>query len=152
MKAFFKGFGYAGRGLWFCIRQERNFRIHLVAAVYVLAAAPFFSLSRGEWAALLLVIGLVIAAEALNTAVEQTVNLASPERHTVARIAKDVAAGAVLLCALTALGVAGCLFTQPAGWQRLGQALLDTPWCGILLIVSIVPALWFVFGLQKREH
>lgn len=151
MKAFLKGFGYAGRGLWFCIRHERNFRIHLVTAAYVLAAAPFFSLSRGEWAALLLVIGLVIAAEALNTAVEQTVNLASPQRHTVARIAKDVAAGAVLLCALTAVGVAACLFTQPEGWRRIGQALLDAPWRIGLLLLSAGFSFWFVWGMQKRE-
>ena len=97
---FLRSFVYAGRGIWFCIRHERNFRIHMVAAAYVLLFAPYFSLTRGEWAALLAIIGLVTAAEAVNTAVEQTVNLAAPGRRTRARVAKDAAAGAVLLCAV----------------------------------------------------
>lgn len=87
---------FAGRGVWFCIRHERNFRVHMAVAAYVLLLAPYFSLSRGEWAALLAVVALVLAAEAVNTAVEQVVNLASPRRRTRARVAKDVAAGAVL--------------------------------------------------------
>ena len=94
---------FAGRGVWFCIRHERNFRVHMAVAAYVLLLAPYFSLSRGEWAALLAVVALVLAAEAVNTAVEQVVNLASPRRRTRARVAKDVAAGAVLLCAAGAL-------------------------------------------------
>ena len=50
---FIKSFGYAARGVWYCIRHERNFRIHLGIAAYVLAFAPYFSLSRAEWAVLL---------------------------------------------------------------------------------------------------
>ena len=69
MRRFLKSFVYAGRGIWFCLRRERNFRFHLVAAVYVLSFAPLFSLSRGEWAALIAVVGLIPALEAVNTAV-----------------------------------------------------------------------------------
>ena len=57
MKRFLRGFADAGRGLWTCLREERNFRIHLCAAAYALGFAPAMALSRGEWAALLLTIG-----------------------------------------------------------------------------------------------
>ena len=61
MKAFLRSFVYAGRGVWFCIRHERNFRFHMVAAIYVLCFAPLFSLTRGEWAALLARYGQSVA-------------------------------------------------------------------------------------------
>ena len=54
MKALIKSFMYAGRGIWFCIRHERNFRIHIVASIYVLWFGFWFSLGRAEWAILLL--------------------------------------------------------------------------------------------------
>ena len=98
---------FAGRGVWFCIRHERNFRVHMAVAAYVLLLAPYFSLSRGEWAALLAVVALVLAAEAVNTAVEQVVNLASPRRRTRARVAKDVRRGP-FCCARPAPLPRGC--------------------------------------------
>lgn len=85
---FIKSFGYAARGVWYCIRHERNFRIHLGIAAYVLAFAPYFSLSRAEWAVLAVLMALVLCAEAVNTAVERTVDLASTERQPRARACK----------------------------------------------------------------
>ncbi|HJD22525.1 MAG TPA: diacylglycerol kinase family protein [Firmicutes bacterium] len=152
MKGFLMGFVYAGRGLWFCLRHERNFRIHLVAAAAVLGIAPFFHLSRGEWAALLLTLALVIGAEALNTAVEQAVDLASPGRHPKARAAKDAAAGAVLVCAAAAVGVGIALFSRPAGWAALAAFLLGRPWRLAALLLLAALALWFIFGGGARKE
>ena len=143
---FLRSFVYAGRGIWFCIRHERNFRIHMVAAAYVLIFAPYFSLTRGEWAALLAIIGLVTAAEAVNTAVEQTVNLAAPGRRTRARVAKDAAAGAVLVCAAAAVGVGFALFSRPAVWAALWTALLARPVWFAVIGGAAVLALWFIIG------
>ena len=151
MRAFFKGFVYAGRGLWFCLRHERNFRIHLVAAAAVLGLAPFFRLSRGEWAVLLVTLALVIGAEALNTAVEQAVDLASPDRHPKARAAKDAAAGAVLVCAAAAVGVGFALFFRPAVWAWLGAALVSRPWLLVALILLAVLAFWFIAGAGVKD-
>ena len=147
MRGFLRGFRYAARGLWFCVRHERNFRIHMVIAAYVLAFAPYFSLNRGEWTALLAVIALVLAAEALNTAVEQAVNLASPERRTRARVAKDVAAGAVLLLAAVSVVIGFVLFWRPEVFSAILADFRRSLWKPVCLLVSLFPAGWFIaFG------
>lgn len=145
MKAFLRGFGYAASGIAHCLRQERNFRFHMAAGLYVLMLAPYFELSRGEWAALILTIGLVMAAEALNTAVEILVDRLSPNRCDAARVVKDVAAGAVLLCAGAAVGVAIALFTRADGWAAMGQDFTQQLWKPILLALSLPAAGWLVF-------
>lgn len=143
MKRFLRGFVDAGRGLWTCLREERNFRIHLCAAAYALGFAPAMALSRGEWAALLLTIALVIGMEAVNTAIERAVDLASPDRHPLARAAKDAAAGAVLFCAVAAVGVGVALFGKPVAWIALWGRLIASPWKLSLLVLSLPAA----FGL-----
>ena len=144
---------FAGRGVWFCIRHERNFRVHMAVAAYVLLLAPYFSLSRGEWAALLAVVALVLAAEAVNPAVEQVVNLASPRRRTRARVAKDVAAGAVLLCAAGALAAGLFLFLRPEAFAAMQADFLRCPWKPALLAASLPLAVWFVIcgGRTRRR-
>lgn len=144
---------FAGRGVWFCIRHERIFRVHMAVAAYVLLLAPYFSLSRGEWAALLAVVALVLAAEAVNTAVEQVVNLASPRRRTRARVAKDVAAGAVLLCAAGALAAGLFLFLRPEAFAAMQADFLRCPWKPALLAASLPLAVWFVIcgGRTRRR-
>lgn len=144
---------FAGRGVWFCIRHERNFRVHMAVAAYVLLLAPYFSLSRGEWAALLAVVALVLAAEAVNTAVEQVVNLASPRRRTRARVAKDVAAGSVLLCAAGALAAGLFLFLRPEAFAAMQADFLRCPWKPALLAASLPLAVWFVIcgGRTRRR-
>ena len=144
---------FAGRGVWFCIRHERNFRVHMAVAAYVLLLALYFSLSRGEWAALLAVVALVLAAEAVNTAVEQVVNLASPRRRTRARVAKDVAAGAVLLCAAGALAAGLFLFLRPEAFAAMQADFLRCPWKPALLAASLPLAVWFVIcgGRTRRR-
>ena len=144
---------FAGRGVWFCIRHERNFRVHMAVAAYVLLLAPYFSLSRGEWAALLAVVALVLAAEAVNTAVEQVVNLASPRRRTRARVAKDVAAGAVLLCAAGALAAGLFLFLRPEAFAAMQADFLRCPWKPALLAASLPLAVWFgICGGRTRRR
>ena len=144
---------FAGRGVWFCIRHERNFRVHMAVAAYVLLLAPYFSLSRGDCAALLAVVALVLAAEAVNTAVEQVVNLASPRRRTRARVAKDVAAGAVLLCAAGALAAGLFLFLRPEAFAAMQADFLRCPWKPALLAASLPLAVWFVIcgGRTRRR-
>ncbi len=144
---------FAGRGVWFCIRHERNFRVHMAVAAYVLLLAPYFSLSRGEWAALLAVVALVLAAEAVNTAVEQVVNLASPRRRTRARGATDVAAGAVLLGAAGALAAGLFLFLRPEAFAAMQADFLRCPWKPALLAASLPLAVWFVIcgGRTRRR-
>lgn len=100
---------HAWRGLRVLLRQP-NARIHVVAALVVVGLSFYFEVSLGEWLALVLAMTLVIAAEALNTALEHVVDIASPQWSELARDAKDVAAAAVLVCAAGAAIVGGLIF------------------------------------------
>ena len=106
-RALGRSFLYAFRGIRFCIKNERNMRIHLAAAVFVTAFSLAYRLEPLGYAVLFLAMGAVISFEAVNTALEALVNLASPAYHNLARIAKDVAAGAVFIAALAATEVDG---------------------------------------------
>ena len=111
-------FKYAFLGVWHVLRTQRNARIHLSVGLLVIALGLWLGLSRTEWAIIILTIGLVMAAESFNTVAEAAVDLATTEYHPLARIAKDVAAGAVLLMAITAV-VVGLLILGPPLWRVL---------------------------------
>jgi diacylglycerol kinase len=102
----------AFRGLRILCATQPNARFHLVATVGVLGAGVWFRLVAWEWVALVFAIVIVWAVEALNTAIEFTVDLVSPEPHFLAGWAKDVAAGAVLVASVGAV-VVGCLVFGP---------------------------------------
>ena len=114
-----KSFGYALRGIIRLFRSEPHAWIHLLAATAVIALGRVLTVSAVEWCLLILAIGSVWTAEALNTAVEHTVDLLSPEFQTAAEYAKDAAAGAVLLASLTA-AVVGIIVLGPplVDWWR----------------------------------
>lgn len=105
-----RSFVHAGRGLFVFIKSTHNAWIHIGALVLVVALGVYFCITRVEWMFLVLAAGFVFAAEAFNTAIEIDIDLTSPEYHPYARDTKDVAAGAVLLSALTALIVGIFIF------------------------------------------
>src|SRR5205823_7488312 len=88
-----RSFRFAAAGLRYLARTQPNFRVHLAAAVAALGTGVALGISAAETAALLLTIGPVLVAEAVNTAIEAAVDLASPEFHPVARIAQDAEIG-----------------------------------------------------------
>lgn len=103
-------FGHALRGVKRLLATQANARIHVCAALVVTFLGLYLSISALEWGLLCLTIGLVLCAEALNTAIEFVVDLASPAWHDLARDAKDIAAAAVLLASLAALVVGMIIF------------------------------------------
>lgn len=105
-----KSFQYAFTGIYELIKSEPNSRIHLIAMIAAVAAGFFFRISSAEWCVILIVIAIVWAAEAFNTIVEKLADHLFPEYHETARVAKDVAAGAVLVCALVALACGVIIF------------------------------------------
>ena len=115
----FNSFKFAFRGWAFVLRTQKNAWIHLAATSLVIAAGLWLGISRYEWAIILLVIGIVWIAEFLNTALETILDIASPERHPLARIAKDVGAAAVLIAAVVAVAV-GFIILGPSLFQKLG--------------------------------
>lgn len=116
MRKFIHSLSVANAGIWFAIRTQLHMRIHLIAAAFACGIGLLVELSRNDWAILLLTIAIVICAEMINTAIEQVVNLASPDIHPIAKAAKDVAAGAVLLAAFAAV-VIGMLLLGPPLWR-----------------------------------
>lgn len=139
-----QSFADAFRGIGACLKSERNMRIHLVMAVYVLFFASQLSLSRGEMACLVLAIGAVMAAEALNTAVEKLCDFAQKNQNRYIRFVKDVAAGAVLLSAVGALLAGVFLLFRPELW-RLLWGILVHPFSLGLLALSLALAAGFIF-------
>lgn len=145
-----KGFSYAARGIWRCMREEWHFRFHLVIAFYVLLFAPRFSLSRAEGALLALTIGGVLTAELINSAVERAVDRISAERHPLSGAAKDMAAGAVLIAAVAAVAVAVMLFWKPDVWVSVFADWGEHIYKPILLALSAVPAVLFVWKWRAK--
>ncbi len=107
---FWRSFSFAGQGVWHVVRTQRNMRVHLLAASAAVAAGLILRISAVDWACVLSAIGLVLTAEALNTVVEALVDLCTDEFHPLAKIAKDTAAGAVLISSAAALGVGIAVF------------------------------------------
>lgn len=107
-----RSFSHAGRGLKLFIRTTHNAWIHIAVAVVVVVLGFAYHLSEAEWGLLVFAIGMVMTAEAFNTAIEIDIDLTSPEYHPYARDTKDVAAGAVLIATITAI-VIGCIIFVP---------------------------------------
>src|SRR5271169_1930116 len=100
---FIAGFGHAFRGLWYALRTQRNMRVHVIIALVVTIASILLHLSAIEFALIFIAITGVFIAEMFNTVMELCIDLASPQYHPLAKIAKDVAAGAVLANAILSI-------------------------------------------------
>ena len=113
-----RAFGFAIQGLRFSWRTQRHLRLHVALTTLVVALGLFLAFSPGEWAALIVTIALVTALELINTVVEVVVDLVTPEFHPLAKVAKDVAAAAVLVAACSAVLV-GAIVLIPHFWRAL---------------------------------
>jgi diacylglycerol kinase (ATP) len=107
-----RSFGYAFTGLYELVKSEPNAQIHLLATICAVAAGFYFNISQQEWCVVIFAIAIVFAAEAFNTVIEKLVDHLFPDAHETARIAKDIAAGGVLICAIAAL-ICGLIIFLP---------------------------------------
>ena len=107
-----RSFRYAFAGLRLLLREEHNARIHATITVLVVVAGIVLRVSPVEWGVLVICIGMVLSAEAFNSAIERVANYLTTERDDRIRDIKDLAAGAVLLCAIAAAGVGCVIFLQ----------------------------------------
>lgn len=121
-----RSFGYAISGVWHVLRTQRNARRQVWVAVAVVVVGLILRIDRRDWALLALTIGAVLVAETINTMLEAVVDLLSPEYHDAAKIAKDVAAGAVLIISLAA-AVVGLLILGPPLWAWVFGATAQHP-------------------------
>jgi len=116
-------FNYAFEGIIHVLRTQRNLRLHFLAAILVFAAAIALGVSRLQLIALVLAIAFVLVAEMLNTAIEGVIDLSTTSFDPHAKLAKDIAAGAVLIASIAALGVGYLVFEDAAGTR--GTRVLD---------------------------
>ena len=107
-----QSFRYAFYGLWYTLRTQRNAQIHVGIGSIIIALGLFLQINLIEWAIIVLTSGFVIATEMLNTAIEGAMDFASTDYHPQIKIVKDVAAGAVLVSAITAV-VVGLIILGP---------------------------------------
>lgn len=97
-----KSLVHAGRGIWVFIKTTHNSWVHITVLVVAILAGIYFHITYVDWMLLTIAAGFVLSAEAFNTAIEIDIDLTSPQYHPYARDTKDVAAGAVLIAAITA--------------------------------------------------
>lgn len=154
----FQSFNHAAEGIVHAVRTQRNLWIHFAVAVAVLVAAIGFGASRIELAILLLAITFVLVAELVNTAVEAAVDVASTAFDPMAKLAKDIAAGAVLIAALNAVAVGYLVFSGEVAERssrfltRLSDAPAELTLVALAVTVIIVIAIkaWTGRGTPLR--
>jgi len=103
IKRFFKSFTYALAGIKTAVKTEQNFLFDIIFAILTIIIGFLLKLSTIEFIIVLLAIGLVISLELINTAIEYTIDMAMPEIHPLAKSAKDISSGAVLIMAIISL-------------------------------------------------
>ena len=109
-KRLIKSFKFAIEGIVYAFKYEQNLSVHLTAMVIVIIFGFLFKISVNEWLVLFLIIGLVIATELINTSIEATIDLITDKTHPLAKIAKDTAAGAVLIFGITSIIIGLIIF------------------------------------------
>jgi diacylglycerol kinase (ATP) len=124
-----ESFRYAAAGIYFCLRTQRNMRVHVVAGFSAMGLGMWLMVPLFHLAIVSVVASLVVTMEMLNTSIENAVDLYTHRRHPLAKIAKDVAAAAVLVSAINALLVGLILLGPPlyVRCQRLGAPLPPLP-------------------------
>ncbi len=108
-----QSFRHAFSGLWYVLRTQRNAWIHASITLIVIIMGLWLGLDHHDWALIITAICFVWLAEIINTALEAITDLASPEQHPLARVGKDVGAGAVLLASITAIILGLLIFLPP---------------------------------------
>ncbi|MEW6401046.1 MAG: diacylglycerol kinase family protein [Chloroflexota bacterium] len=111
-------FGHAFRGWSYVMQTQQNTWIHASVATIVFVLCFWLRLPPRDWAVIILTTAMVFAAEFVNTAIEAVVDLASPAKHPLAKVGKDVGAAAVLVAALAAILI-GLLLLGPPLWEKL---------------------------------
>ena len=112
MKKLLKSFKYAFEGIFTGIKEEQNIKIHIAIMILVIIFGIMLKISKTEWIICIILFGLVISMELINTAIENTVDLITKEKNEQAKIVKDVAAGAVLVSAI-ASAIIGLIIFVP---------------------------------------
>ena len=146
--SFFKSFVYAFNGIHSAVKQERNIRIHLVVATFVMWFSQYYNFTKSQYAVIILSVAGVISLEMVNSAIERCVYKPSAEKYMMAGVVKDMAAGAVLVYSI---GVAICgiiMFWDPDVLTEIFNRYAQQPLRIVLLLVTM--SLGYIFITKKR--
>ena len=153
MKAFIKGFGYAFRGIAFGVINERNMRFHVSIFIYMmffLLHYDFFEVSKKQFAILLMMSSLVMAGELFNTGIERAADAATLEKNEFVKIAKDAAAGAVLVLAIFSVAVGIIILYQPSAFTEMFCYFKNNPlYIAVLAVTLILDGIFILSGPKK---
>lgn len=145
-----KSFICAFNGLFFVVNNERNFKIHIVCALYVLYFSQYYNLSKLNYAIILLVIALVMCLEIINTVIEIIINFLSPAYSLFAKKAKDVAASGVLISAFFSV-IIGLIYFLDFDIIHLIIRDIFFNWLKLMLfLISIILSTLFIFSKNKK--
>lgn len=150
------GFKYAAEGVVHVFRTQRHMKFHFLIMALVLLLSLVWNLERWEMLVLLFSISMVLVAEMFNTAVEAIVDLVTQSYHPLAKFAKDIAAGAVLIAAINALAVGFLLFVHEDKWAEVPGIVgihkpeLPTIFLVAVILTMIYVLIWKVAGGKGR--
>ncbi|MGN0489537.1 MAG: diacylglycerol kinase family protein [Ruminococcus sp.] len=147
MKHQVNSFKVAFQGIWYTIKSESHMRFHMVAGLYVILFSFFYNLSKVQWAIIILLIASVMVAEVFNTCLEQLCNLNTDSYDPIAKIAKDIAAGAVLILSFAAAAVGFLFYFNLETIGNILSYFLCNPLMLVLFVISFIVAILFIgFG------
>ena len=151
-------FNYAVSGIIIALKTEKNMRIHYAIALSVIILSLFFDFSRTEFLLLLFAISLVVVAEMVNTAIERVIDLITEDYHPLARLVKDVAAGAVLIAAINSIVVGYLLFFDRLSSYsdlllfKIRKSSIHLTFVALLVVIIITVGLKAKFYRGKGTH
>jgi diacylglycerol kinase (ATP) len=150
-------FDYALKGLVYAVKTQRNMRIHMIIAMMVIIISLFLNLSRVELIILVITISLVLITELMNTASELMVNLITEEHHPLAKIIKDMTAGAVLFSSISAVIVGYLIFIKKEildifiGSTVIHKIVVFPPYATALIILLVLVVTLFIKGVRQKS-
>lgn len=157
-RSIIESFNYAVTGIISAIKTEKNMKVHYFAGLAVIFSSLFFDFTRLEFLILLFAITLVFVAEMFNTAIESVVNLVTEEYHPLAKLAKDIAAGGVLIAVINSLVVGYILFFSRINsfshmiLTRIKASPIHLTFIALLLVVILTVGLKSLFYRGHGTH
>ncbi len=145
------GFKFALWGITDALESERNLRIHFAVASLIVLFALVYNITSTQWAILIMDIAFVFTAELFNTAIEKAVDTATTEWKRTAMIAKDAAAGGVLIAAAASIAVGVCLFGNIPRIMKTLNIIFTTPSLMVLGIVMVIADILLIIGGKNVE-
>lgn len=148
---FIKSFAYAFRGIFKAVKEERNMRIHICVAAFVIFFSFVCSIEPYEWIAVILCIGSVISAEAKNSAIETALDRIGTEQNELTKKSKDAAAGAVLVSAIASAVIGGIIFFSKEKISTAYEFFSTNIWAFIIFVIAVILSVIFIATAKKER-